>query len=106
MALEIELGPEPIKLRRGSPGSADNDVLVLPFTGPQGPTGPAGGDPYIHTQSSPSASWIIIHNLGRIAHTVVLNSSNEELLADIVHSSINQLTVTFASPQTGAAYLV
>ena len=74
-------------------------------TGPQGPTGPPGGTGFEYTQGSPSASWIINHNLNRKVHVSVFNSSAEEIFADVVHGTTNQTTVTFPSPVTGSAVI-
>ena len=62
---------------------------------------------YIHTQSAPSASWTVNHNLAvQPAAVTVLSPGGMEILAEIVHVSVNQLLVLFASPQTGKAVVV
>jgi len=102
MELEIELGPDPIKLRQNAPGAAD--VLVLPVSGPQGPTGPTGGDGFTHEQNTAAGTWVIDHNLGRKPHTTII-VNDEVVIADITHSSEDRVTITFASPKAGIAYL-
>lgn len=58
---------------------------------------------YEHTQSSPSASWTVNHNLGRRpASVAVLSVGGVEVNAAVTHISINQLIVEFAAPQVGS----
>jgi hypothetical protein len=81
----------------------------LTSPGPQGPRGPAGpagapgGSAYEHVQSTPAATWIITHNLGRFSHVSLLEDDGTEFEADVVHADINTVVVTFPSPHTGTA---
>lgn len=72
--------------------------------GPPGPTGPGGAasNSYSFTQSSPSAVWVVNHNLGFYANVSVI-VGGEEVDADVTYNSVNSLTVSFASPQAGMA---
>lgn len=55
-----------------------------------------------HIQSSSAASWVVNHNLGRHPAAVsVLDASNQLMVADVIHGSVNQTTVVHASPTTG-----
>jgi hypothetical protein len=69
--------------------------------GIQGPPGVGGGLGSRVEEPFTSASVIVVnHNLGY--HPVVyVIIGNEDVGADIVHSSVNQLTVTLGTPQTG-----
>lgn len=69
-------------------------------TGPKGDTGASGGGGNLFTQSSPAATWIIVHNLGRpvLAQVYV---AGEGVITDLVDSDANTLTVVFSSPQSG-----
>jgi len=108
--IEIDVLPPPVKLRPAT--SPSNDIVVVPVAGPPGPQGPAGppgsgsADPYVHNQSSPAATWVINHGLGRIPQTTLVNNDDEVIIADLIHTSVNVLTVVFASPQAGTAYLI
>jgi hypothetical protein len=75
--------------------------------GDPGPPGSAGGSRYTHTQSSPSASWVVNHNMGVYPAAVsVLSSGRVEVEATVTHNSLNQLTVSFAAPFTGSVEIV
>lgn len=70
--------------------------------------GPAGRDgdsvaSYIHTQGSPSSTWVIPHNLGRKPLTTPLTVGGVEMVGDVVHLSDNLLNINFASAQAGTA---
>lgn len=83
------------------------------LVGPPGPTGPAGppGTPaggsfsYVHDQTSPSSTWVIVHNLNGYPNITTVDSGGNELHGGVDYDSLNQITVTFSSPQTGKAYL-
>jgi hypothetical protein len=71
--------------------------------GPAGPSGAAGGSVYTHDQSSPAGSWIVTHNLGRVAFITVVDSAGREVLADIDQSDPNTASIVFATPTSGRA---
>lgn len=56
-----------------------------------------------HDQTTPSASWIIPHNLGRIPN-VQIYVGGEVVIADIA-ATATSVSVTFPSAQTGVAVL-
>lgn len=60
------------------------------------------GAGFEHLQSSPSAEWIVNHNLGFRPSATVLSAGGVEVLAQVVHASTNQLRVIFTAPQTGS----
>ena len=60
---------------------------------------------FVHTQSVAADAWIINHNLGYFPHVTVLNSSNNEIEAEVSNTSVNQVVVSFSAPQTGQARL-
>lgn len=72
--------------------------------GPQGPQGPAGVA-YIHTQSSPSATWTITHNLGFKPSVELLNTGSQEIDGDVVHTSYDVTMVYFTAAIAGFARL-
>jgi hypothetical protein len=101
--LEVKVDPAPVQITN-VPGNVPPDVLVLPVAGPQGPPGAAGAG-FVHTQTDPSSNWIITHNLG-LYPAVSIRVADEQVIADVDYGSLNTITITFASPQTGSARLV
>ena len=73
-------------------------------TGPAGPQGTSGGS-YEHSQLAPEATWTIAHNLGYRPNVMVEDSAGTEIIGDITHVSVNQMTITFSSATAGTAYL-
>lgn len=69
-----------------------------------GATGPAGATGYTHIQSEPSASWYVVHNLGRrVAPTLYLDSESGPVVTDYSYVDENSLSITWPSPATGQA---
>lgn len=60
---------------------------------------------YMHTQSTPSSTWIINHNLGFKPAVELFDSGSQEIDADIVHVSDNQVVVSLTKAITGFARL-
>jgi hypothetical protein len=83
---------------------APRPSIAVSAAGPQGiqgPPGPAGAsDLNLYTQASPAATWIITHNLGRVTMAEV-HVGGEAVIADKIDTSVNVLTIVFATPQTG-----
>lgn len=79
-------------------------IVEINVPGPQGPPGDAGST-YVHTQETPSVTWIINHNLGIKPSVELLNSGSQEIEGDVVHTSSNQVIVSFTSPISGLARL-
>jgi len=65
----------------------------------------AGKQAYVHTQSVPSATWTINHNLGRKPSVTIVDSSEKVVFGDITYVTDNQLTVSFSAAFGGKAYL-
>lgn len=104
--LEIQADP-PVELE------GTGIILELSALGLQGPKGDAGdpGDdgpdiaPYLFTQASALAEWIINHNKGWNPLVTVLSPGGIEVEAQVTHMSVNQTRVYFSSPQAGSALL-
>jgi len=80
------------------------DVDDVPPVWGGGP-GPGGADlNYVHTQGSLAATWTVYHNLGKYPSIEVVNSGDNVVIPDVHYDSLNQLTLTFGSPQQGKAY--
>jgi hypothetical protein len=65
----------------------------------------SGGASYVHTQSTPSATWTINHNLGFIPSTELFNSGSVEIEGEVTHTSVNQTVVSFQTTVAGFARL-
>lgn len=96
----------------GPPGPEGPPGPPGPSGGPPGPEGPAGppGPPgeeqtFIYTQSSPSAVWSVIHNLGRYPSVSVVDSGGSTVWPDVSYTDLNALSVIFNSPTSGKAFL-
>jgi hypothetical protein len=108
------------------PAPSPPALVVVPTPGPPGPQGPAGStvdvglvqglidtsidvydsaSHYVHTQSSPSASWVIDHNLGRKVHVTLLDPLGRVVYSDVEHGSDNQATVIYPTPVAGYAVI-
>ena len=80
--------------------------------GPQGPAGP-GVDytvipslvSYRHNQNAVSDFWTITHNLGFLPNVTVFNSADGMVEGNVVHTSINSLTIDFSASFSGYAVL-
>lgn len=64
-----------------------------------------GGTTYIHTQASASSSWIINHSLGRRPSVTIVDSAGNVQIGEVLYTSDNSITVTFASAFGGYAYI-
>lgn len=76
--------------------------------GPQGPPGPSGGVDavsFVWDQSTPSASWVITHNLGFFPNVTTVDSAGTEVEGVITPLSVTQLRIDFLSAFGGKAYL-
>ena len=92
----------------------DGGVQVVEITAPSavqvvevihpGPQGPAGVS-YLHTQSTPSTTWTINHNLGFRPTVELLDAGSQEIDGDVAHPSINQTIVTLNPATAGLARL-
>lgn len=80
-------------------------TVKVVVAGPQGPPGPSGAA-YTYTQQTPSLTWTINHNLGTKPSVELLNAGSQEIEGDVVHTSSNQVVVSFNTAIAGTARLV
>lgn len=86
--------------------STDVATVSLITPGPQGPPGANGANAvYIHNQVTPSATWIISHNMGFKPSVELLNSGSQEIEGDVIHTSQNVTVAYFNTPISGFARL-
>ena len=60
---------------------------------------------YVHDQQVASASWVIVHNMGKKPSVSIVDTADDEVIGQVTYNSNNQLTLTFSSPVSGKAYL-
>jgi hypothetical protein len=93
---------------------ADPEIVVeiLPAQGPQGaqgevgPAGPAGNSiTYTHTQSVPSTTWTINHNLNKKPSVTIVDSAETVVRGSVVYTDTNTLVLSFSAGFAGKAYL-
>lgn len=63
------------------------------------------GNGYIHTQVTPSTTWIINHNLGIEPNVTIFDTLGELSIGEIQHINTNILMLTFSQPLAGQAIL-
>lgn len=80
------------------------DVVELIHPGPQGPKGDATAF-YVHTQTAPSTTWTMAHNLGFKPSVELLDTGSQEIEGDVVHLSQNVCIASFTLPIAGFARL-
>ena len=81
------------------------DVVTAQVT-TVGPQGPAGAGAFVYTQSSPSTTWTINHNLGYIPSVELFDTGSQEIEATVSHTSINQTVILLTIATAGFARLI
>ncbi len=102
----------------GSIGDIYIDVVTGDFYGPKTAEGwpdtpfftalieaTHNNERHVHTQPSPSASWLISHDLGGKPSVTIVDSAGTVVIGEIVYDSDTQITVNFTAPFSGFAYL-
>lgn len=79
-------------------------VVEQAASGPPGPPGGTAGVNFI--QPTPASVWTINHNLGYRPGVELLDTGGNEFVAQVLHTSVNQVVVTLADPIAGSARLV
>lgn len=60
---------------------------------------------HVHTQTTPSTTWLITHNLERYPSIVIIGSDGEKYRGGEDHISINQVAINFSRAIAGTATL-
>jgi hypothetical protein len=108
VAVEVLTGGVQVEL----PATATVQVEVVPSSTPAfevdtvSTAGAGGVSPYVHTQSTPAATWVINHNRGVIPSCTVFSLGGAEVEAEVLHVSLNQTQVFFVAPAAGSARLI
>jgi len=66
---------------------------------------PDAAQTYVHIQSSPSASWVINHELPYLPNVTVIDSANTQVEGHVVYTTGSTITITFSAALAGKAYL-
>jgi len=61
---------------------------------------------FILTVTNPTSTWVATHNLGYNPILRVFIGNEEVQPLTVVHDSVNQVTITFSSPQVGQARFI
>lgn len=61
---------------------------------------------YVHDQVSPSATWIINHNLGFRPSVELFDAGSQEFDGEISHPTVNQVVVSLTTAVSGFARLL
>ena len=59
---------------------------------------------FVFTQTSPSATWVVTHNLNKYCSVTVVDSADNIVFGDVLYNSLNQVTLTFAGAFSGKAF--
>ncbi len=92
----------PVALQVTPPVSAPARLVLIP--GPPGPPGPSEPG-FTYAQNNPSDTWLIAHALGRYPSVTVVDSGGSTVMGDTTYHDGNSLTLHFAAPFSGTAYL-
>lgn len=58
---------------------------------------------FVWTQTIPSATWTIAHNLNKYPSVVIIDDLNNLIIADVQFTDTNNVIITFALDSTGKA---
>lgn len=67
--------------------------------------GEAEDKTYVHVQNVAAAEWSIQHNLSKYPSVTMVTPSGQVGYGDVTYINENNLTITFASDETGKAYI-
>lgn len=103
-AAVIELAPETaLSVMLDAP--VGFEIVAVGYPGPRGTDGAAAGA-YIHTQSAPSATWTMNHNLGYRPSCTLLTTGGVEFEGTVTHTSVNQAVASFEAAVSGTARFI
>lgn len=72
--------------------------------GGSGGSSGSGDKTFTFTQGSPSATWVVTHNLNKYPSVTVVDSAQTEVIGSVDYDSLNEVTITFAAAFSGYAY--
>lgn len=60
---------------------------------------------HVHSQASPSTTWVITHSLGGKPSVMVVDTADTVVIGEVTYNSNTQVTVEFTAAFSGYAYL-
>ena len=60
---------------------------------------------YVFTQSTPSTTWTINHDLNKYPAVSIVDSANDEVIGEVHYTSTTQIVLTFSAAFSGKAFL-
>ena len=60
---------------------------------------------YLHTQTTASDVWVIVHNLNKFPSVTVIDSAGNEVVGEVIYNDANQVTLKFEGGFKGTATL-
>jgi len=70
------------------------------------PGGGVGSDAnYVHTQGSPSTTWVVVHNLNKYVAVDVVDTGGSVVIPNVHYDSLNGVTLIFGSPTSGKVFV-
>lgn len=60
---------------------------------------------YLHTQTTASDTWVIVHNLNKFPSVTVIDSAGNEVIGEVIYNDANQVTLKFEGGFKGTATL-
>jgi hypothetical protein len=57
---------------------------------------------FYFVKAAPATTWVVPHNLGRRPAVAVLDGSGQVIEGQIVHDTVNQVTLTFNTAINGS----
>jgi hypothetical protein len=87
---------------QGSNNIVDKQPAIVVFPGVQGPPGNDGvsASAFEHIQNTAINPIVVNHNLGFRPNVSVKTLGGVEVIAEVIHTSINQSQIFFDSPST------
>ena len=69
------------------------------------PFSTVGDKNYVHNQGTAASTWTVNHNLNKYPSATMVLSTGQKGYGDITYIDENTLTITFASAESGKAYI-
>lgn len=102
LVISTDVGVWEVSSQAGAVSSSTAAVELLEVAR-QGPEGRPGDGGVFFLQSSPSALWVINHNLGYKPIIALMDSAGSEIIGNVIHISLNTANVYFNQAIAGAA---
>jgi hypothetical protein len=61
-------------------------------------------DSFVYMQSLPASTWTVNHGLNKYPSVHIVDSNNNEVIADVQYTTVNQVVISFSEPFNGNAF--